>query len=123
MTPSPHDKVTVLIVDDHEGYRTFAKSLLESAGFVVIGEAATGEGALQTVADLKPDAVLLDIVLPDIDGFDVSSRLTAADPDLDVVLTSSRDASAYRRRLDNAAARGFIAKSDLTPARFADLLR
>jgi CheY-like chemotaxis protein len=113
---------SVLIVDDHEGFRRLARALLEADGFEVVGEAADGESAVTEVARLRPRLVLLDIQLPDIDGFEVAARLAAqADPPL-VVLTSSRSASEYRRRLADSRAHGFIAKSDLSGEALAALV-
>jgi len=105
---------TLLIVDDHATFRAFARRLLESAGFAVIGEAGDGESAIRAVHDLRPDVVLLDVVLPDVDGFTVCAAVTGGDHYPAVVLTSSRDATTYRRRLRHSRARGFIPKSELT---------
>ena len=97
---------TLLIVDDHAGFRAFARALLE---------AEDGESALAAVAALDPEVVLLDVALPDIDGFAVCARLLALDRDRPaVVLTSSRDASSYGQRLAGSGARGFVPKSDLS---------
>lgn len=113
---------TVLIVDDHEAFRDAARSLLETEGFDIVGEAAGGCDALTEAERLRPDVVLLDIQLPDLDGFAVADRLavTAAAPD--VVLISSREAATYGDRLTSAPARGFLAKRDLSGAALADLL-
>jgi DNA-binding NarL/FixJ family response regulator len=114
--------MSVLIVDDHAGYRTQARRLLESEGFAVVGEAGDAASALHAAAELRPDVVLLDVRLPDQDGFAVSALLADwPEPPL-VVLISSRDASAYRRRLAAGTARGFIAKSELTGASLAALV-
>jgi DNA-binding NarL/FixJ family response regulator len=107
--------VTLLIVDDHPGFRFFARALLEAQGYLVVGEAGDGASALAGVATHDPDVVLLDVALPDIDGFAVCEALTLRDAGRPVVvLTSSRDASGFRQRLAASAARGFIAKSDLS---------
>jgi len=111
----------VLIVDDHQPFRAVARELLERAGYVVAGEAADGAGALAAVAADAPDAVLLDVQLPDEDGFAVAAALTAADGQA-VVLISSRDADDYGRRVAACGARGFIWKSKLSAATFAALL-
>src|SRR6266542_3083947 len=100
----------VLIVDDHEPFRTVARSLLESAGYVVSGEAADAVAAV--VAD-APDAVLLDVQLPDRDGFSVATALMAMGAPA-IVLISSRDAEEYGRRIAACGARGFIPKSRLS---------
>jgi CheY-like chemotaxis protein len=113
---------TVLIVDDHEGFRIAARSLLEAEGFTIVGEAADGRDALTEVERLRPDVVLLDIQLPDIDGFTVADRLATTASAPEVVLISSRDAVTYGARLTNAAARGFLAKRELSGAALARLL-
>ena len=99
-----------------------ARALLEPAEYHVVGEAADGETALQLVGELDPEVVLLDIVLPDIDGFEVCRRLTEGRDGPIVILTSSRDPDLYRPRLETSSAAGFIAKSDLSPAAVAALL-
>ena len=114
---------SVLIVDDHASFRALARTLLEAAGYEVVGEAPDGVSALAAVANLKPAVVLLDVQLPDVDGFAVSRRLAAEDDPPVVVLISSRDRSAYRRRLADTPARGFLAKSELSGPALAALLR
>ena len=112
---------SVLIVDDHAEFRRVAHMMLEAAGFDVVGEAADGQSALAEAARLRPGMVLLDIQLPDIDGFEVADRLArGADPPA-VVLTSSRPGSTFRRRLAGSRAAGFIAKSELSGAALAAL--
>jgi len=105
---------TVLIVDDHPDFRAFARVLLEAGGFEVVGEADDGASGLSAARALKPALVLLDVQLPDIDGFAVCERLAAEEAPPVVVLTSSRDAASYRRRLGASSARGFIAKAQLS---------
>lgn len=112
---------TVLIVDDHAGFRRMARRMLEGEGFDVVGEAADGAGAVAAVALLRPDVVLLDVQLPDVDGFAVA-RIVSNSAGSVVVLISSRAAADYRARLDGASACGFIAKSDLSGAALATLL-
>jgi len=104
----------VVIVDDHAGFRSSARALLEAEGFDVIGEAGDGASALALVDLLRPRIVLLDIQLPDIDGFDVAERLARAGDPPAVVLVSTRGVSAYRRRLARSPASGFISKSELS---------
>lgn len=108
---------TVLIVDDHAGFRRFARSMLEAEGFDVIGEADDGQAAVQAVHRLSPDLVLLDIALPDIDGFAVCEQVSRVDGTGPVVvLTSSRDVSTFRSKLAASGALGFIPKAELTGA-------
>ena len=90
--------------------------LLDAEGFDVTADVPDGESALASVRTARPDAVLLDVQLPGIDGFDVARRL-AADPDPPpVVLTSSRHAADYGRRLTEAPVRGFLPKQELSGA-------
>ena len=113
---------TVLIVDDHEAFREAARSLLETEGFEIIGEVAGGRDALVAAEHLRPDVVLLDIQLPDLDGFAVADELASRPSAPDVVLISSRDAETYGVRLALAPARGFLAKRDLSGAALAGLI-
>jgi DNA-binding NarL/FixJ family response regulator len=113
---------TVLIVDDHEAFRVSARLMLESEGFHVVGEAADGADAIAQAGRLRPAIVLLDVQLPDLDGFAVAAELVARPQPPIVVLISSRDAASYARRMARTAARGFIAKADLTGASLAALV-
>jgi CheY-like chemotaxis protein len=115
---------TVLIVDDHGDFREAARALLEADGFSVVGEAAGGADAMKEVERLRPQVVLLDIQLPDVDGFAVAEQVSATPDPPVVVLVSSRDADAYGSRLEEARAQGagFIAKRDLSGAALATLL-
>jgi DNA-binding NarL/FixJ family response regulator len=113
---------TVLIVDDHAPFRAQARALLQLEGFEVVGEAADAQSALDAIRRLRPNVVLLDIQLPDLDGFEVARRLAQAGDPPAIVLVSSRDRSAYRRRLAESSARGFITKSDLSGASLAALV-
>ena len=108
--------MTVLIVDDHSAFRTAARKLLERHGYRVVGEAGDGESALAAVRDLRPDIVLLDIQMPDIDGFEVASRLEAASSPPAVVMVSSRDREDFGDLIERSGARGFIPKHALSGA-------
>lgn len=101
---------TILIIDDDPRFRTQAGELLEADGFVVIGNAADGTSGLEVARSLRPEFVLVDIGLPDVDGFEVARQLNADGWRPQVVLTSSRDARAYGRRLANVECLGFIPK-------------
>lgn len=113
---------TVLIVDDHDGFRSLARRLLEAAGHEVVGEARDGRTALAAARDLAPDVVLLDVQLPDMDGFEVAERLRAEGTRPEVVLISTRARHDYPGRLRGCAAPGFISKSELTAPRLRALL-
>jgi DNA-binding NarL/FixJ family response regulator len=113
---------TVLIVDDHATFRATARLLLESEGFEVIGEAENGRSAVQKIASLGPELVLLDVQLPDIDGFEVTSQVTGGDGAPDVILTSSRDGRDFGSLVIASGARGFIPKAELSGDRLRTLL-
>lgn len=104
----------VLIVDDHELFRSRAKKLLESAGYLVVGEAGGAQEAIDEARRLNPDVVLLDVQLPDGDGFSVAEALDAELLSPTVVLVSSREASDYGSRIGRAHTAGFIYKPDLS---------
>lgn len=112
----------VLIVDDDAQFRLASRLLLEAGGFTVVGEAADGAAALAAVGMIAPEVVLLDVQLPDIDGFEVCRRLAAEGTPVAVVLVSSRPATAYRGRIEHSFARGFLTKEDLTGAALRALL-
>jgi len=105
---------TVLIVDDHASFRASARMLLESEGFEVVGEAEDGASAIAAAADLRPELVLVDVHLPDLDGFDVAARLAENSEPPQVVLTSSRDASDFGPLVARSGALGFVPKSELS---------
>jgi DNA-binding NarL/FixJ family response regulator len=105
---------SVLIVDDHPSFRASARLLLESEGYMVVGEAADGARALLAAQELRPDLVLLDIQLPDLDGFEVSARLVSNGGGPVVILVSSRDSEDYGSLASRSGARGFIPKAELS---------
>src|SRR3954449_13039867 len=113
---------TVVIVDDHPSFRSSARLLLESDGFEVVGEAATGQEGVDVALELRPDLVLLDVNLPDIDGFEVATRITADRRPPAGILTSSRDSTDFGPLVEKSGARGFVPKSELSGAALEDLL-
>lgn len=113
---------TLLVVDDHASFRRQARALLASQGYVVVGEASDGHSAIAAAASLRPDVVLVDVGLPGIDGFEVARRLASAEAPPTVILTSSRDASAYGPLIAASPAAGFIAKDELGGPALAALL-
>jgi DNA-binding NarL/FixJ family response regulator len=118
-----HVATTVLIVDDHRGFRATARALLEAEGYEVVGEAENGVGAIRAVRELRPDVVLLDVQLPDFDGFEVASRLSSNGASAAIVLTSSRDASDFGPLVAQSGARGFVPKAELSGGTLATLIR
>jgi DNA-binding NarL/FixJ family response regulator len=114
---------TVVIVDDHAGFRAQARTVLDAEGFEVVGEAADGASAVDEVTRLVPDVALVDVQLPDMDGFEVAARLRAAGCAARVVLTSSRDGTDFGSLVEKSGALGFIAKAELSGAALEELIR
>jgi CheY-like chemotaxis protein len=108
---------TVLIVDDHATFRLTARLLLESEGYTILGEAEDGLTAIRKTRELEPELVLLDVNLPDTDGFDVAARLTGSEDAPMIVLTSSRDGADFGPLIERSGARGFIPKAELSGER------
>jgi two-component system, chemotaxis family, chemotaxis protein CheY len=115
-------ETSVLVVDDHPVFRAAARRLLEAAGMTVVGEAASAAAALVAAARLRPDVVLLDVRLPDGDGFDVARGLGAAGVETTTVLVSSASEPAYPALASDVGAAGFLAKSELSPDALAALV-
>jgi DNA-binding NarL/FixJ family response regulator len=113
---------TVLIVDDHPSFRATARALLEAEGYEVVGEAENGVSALRDARELHPDVILLDVQLPDFDGFEVASRLSENGDGPVIVMVSSRDASDFGPLVAQSGARGFIPKAELSGSALATLL-
>jgi len=112
----------VLVVDDHPSFRRCARRLLAAEGFEVVGEAENGATAVALARELAPDLVLLDIQLPDVDGFEVATRLLEREPGLPIVLVSSRDRTSYGARIEDSGALGFVTKAHLSGAVLERLL-
>jgi len=105
---------TVLIVDDHPSFRASAQAILTADGYEVVGEAEDGESAIEAAGRLHPDVVLLDVQLPDIDGFEVTRRLTSDNDGPSVVLVSSRDGRDFGPLVESSGACGFVPKNELS---------
>src|SRR5215204_5461826 len=103
---------TVLIVDDHPSFRVTARAVLEAEGFEVVGEAADGATAIEEAMRLKPDVMLLDVQLPDMDGFAVAEALCRNGWSPAVVLTSSRDLSDFLSLVRTCRGRRFVLTAD-----------
>ena len=113
---------TILIVDDHPSFRASARVVLESEGFEVVGEAVDGASAVTECCRLRPEVVLLDVQLPDTDGFDVCARIIAHAEPPTVIMTSSRDGSDFGSLVHTSGARGFVPKAELSGERVQELL-
>ncbi|GII85118.1 hypothetical protein Ssi03_31080 [Sphaerisporangium siamense] len=111
----------ILLVDDHPGFRRMARRLLEAGGLRVIGEAADGRQAVALAAELRPEVVVLDVLLPDIDGFAVAAMLAELPDPPAVVLISSHSPLELGAEAGAPNVRGFLPKDELTAQRLAEL--
>lgn len=112
---------TVLIVDDHPSFRAAARALLEGAGYVVVAEAGNGSEAMSAVDVHRPEYVLLDVQLPDADGFAVAQGIAATQDAPAVIMTSSRAATDFGPLIERSPIRGFITKERLSAAALSEL--
>jgi DNA-binding NarL/FixJ family response regulator len=113
---------TVLIVDDHPSFRASARAVLESGEFEVVGEASDGVEALDAIRRLAPDVILLDVQLPDMEGFEVCKELENGVRTPTIVLVSSRDSADYGDMISASCACGFLPKAELSCEALAALL-
>ena len=100
-------------MDDAPIFREAVRGLLERRGYTVVGESDSAAAALEAVARLSPDAVLVDVRLPDGDGFELSAALTRAHPQLAVLLASADRVAPSPERVRASGARGFVLKTRL----------
>ena len=123
MNDNPGMKRTVLIVDDHAGFRATARRVLEAGGYSVVAEAADGSSGVTAAIESRPDLALVDVQLPDFDGFEVTRRIQERGEAPAIVLTSSHERADFGSLVETSGARGFVAKSDLSAAALEELLR
>jgi DNA-binding NarL/FixJ family response regulator len=112
----------VLLVDDHDWFRRLAIATLQEGDYEVVGEVANAADAVRAADALRPEVVLLDIALPDGNGFDVAERLAQMPAPPAVVLISSRQRDDYGQRVARASAVGFLSKDELSVAALSALL-
>jgi DNA-binding NarL/FixJ family response regulator len=112
----------VLIVDDNSAFRAAARQLLERAGFVVVAEAGDGVEGVRAAKEYTPDLAIVDVQLPDLDGFELAERLSRFDPRPEVILTSNLDWTDYGELVESSAALGFIPKAELSAPAIGALL-
>jgi DNA-binding NarL/FixJ family response regulator len=113
----------LLIVDDHAGFRAQARRLLELEGYRVVGEAADSASAFEAARELQPELVLVDVHLPDANGFELAAWLGTLPDSPAVVLTSSRDGAGLEPCVSECGARGFVPKSELSRDAIEELLQ
>jgi DNA-binding NarL/FixJ family response regulator len=112
----------VLVADDHTLFRDGIASLLEAAGFEVVGQVGDGQAAVEAVADLEPDLVLLDITMPGLSGLEALRQIKAAHAQAQVVMLTVSDDDEDLIEAIRSGARGYLLKS-LTADQFIDLVR
>lgn len=103
--------INVVIVDDHKLVRNGIKRILENAqGIKIIGEASTGEEAIQIIKQLKPHVVLMDIKMPGLGGIETTRKLVRQDPDLKIIIVTAYENDVFPVRMFNAGAHGYLTK-------------
>ena len=108
MTP-----LRILIADDHDLLRRGVRTLLElHAGWEICGEARTGREAVQMAEDLKPDIIILDISMPDLNGVEAAKRIRKASAAVEILILSMHYSEQLIREIVDAGVRGYIVKSD-----------
>jgi len=104
----------VLIADDQSLVRTGFRMILTANGIEVLGEVSDGLEAIEAAATLKPDVVLMDIRMPNLDGLEAARRILAADPRIRILMLTTFDLDEYVYEALAAGASGFLLK-DVTP--------
>ena len=113
--------MTVLIVDDQAPFRDVARLVVEMTDrFEVVGEAVDGLSGVAAASELQPSLVLMDLNMPDIDGFEATRRIRSAVPDARVLMLSTHDPADFRDQAIAAGAYDFISKSSFDPVVLAD---
>jgi CheY-like chemotaxis protein len=112
----------VLLVDDNADFRRAARRLLERHGFAVLAEADTGISGIERAQEHLPDLVLVDVELPDMDGFEVAERLSRLEVPVDVILTSSLGITDFGALVAGSAALGCLPKAELCASAIEALL-
>lgn len=111
----------ILIADDHALFRDSLRSLLESHDIEVVGEAKNGKEAIELSWESKPDVVLMDLMMPEMDGLEATRRIAAELPDVKVVILTAADDDANLFEAIKSGAKGYLLK-DLESGQFFSLL-
>jgi DNA-binding NarL/FixJ family response regulator len=105
--------VRILIADDHELFRRgIAAELTQVPGWVVAADAANGRDAAAMAAEIKPDIIVLDLTMPELNGLDAARKIIAADPAARILILTAHESEQVVREVLNAGARGYVLKSD-----------
>jgi DNA-binding NarL/FixJ family response regulator len=107
------NSVRILIADDHELFRRgLAVELAQVRGWVVAADAANGRDAVALAAELKPDIVVLDLTMPELNGLEAARKIIAADPAALILILTAHESEQVVREVLSAGARGYVLKSD-----------
>jgi DNA-binding NarL/FixJ family response regulator len=112
----------VLVADDHALFRDSLRNLLIAHDIEVVGEAGNGREAVEKAWHLKPDIVLMDLAMPEMDGLEATRRLAAELPDIKVIVLTASDDDSKLFEAIKSGAKGYLLK-DLKADRFLELLR
>jgi len=117
-----HRAIEVVTVDDQEIFRAVARDVIEATpGFKAVGEASSGKEALRVIDRLEPRLALVDVRMPGMDGIETAQRLSAAHPEVVVVLISLEDAAELPSSAVGCGAAALVRKQDFGPALLRDL--
>jgi DNA-binding NarL/FixJ family response regulator len=107
------NSVRILIADDHELFRRgLAAELTQVPGWVVAGEAGNGRDAVELAAALKPDLVVLDLTMPELNGLEAARKIISANPAARVLILTAHESEQLVREVLSAGAQGYVLKSD-----------
>jgi len=105
-------KIRTVIADDHEIVRAGLKNLLQNEDCEIVAEYSTGREAVEGTRELKPDVVILDISMPDLNGVEATQQISKQSPDTKIVVLTMHDSEELARKVLEAGARGYVLKSD-----------
>ncbi len=106
----PDEKRTVLIVDDTSYTRVVIRRILEPEGFTIVGEATNGLEAIRMYGELKPLVVIMDIIMPEMDGIEALTKIKTIDPRANVIMCSSIGQEKMLAKAISCGARDYIVK-------------